>query len=160
MGFRKWAILRVASLWPSGESMKSSLTSIMVSSNGCSFIMAMTLFCKKLESLLRNCDGVWRYFVRKMVALWNGTENVVQHQQSILAYEGRMVSQTPKLPFSGCCNAKIPNQISVVILNYVEGHCCILQLGISVLYFSFLCDGIPFFGYRWLVWWHIILFFL
>jgi hypothetical protein len=52
IGLRKWAVLRVGLLSPAGESMKSSLTSMIVSSksNGGSFIMKFSL--KKLKSLL------------------------------------------------------------------------------------------------------------
>jgi hypothetical protein len=51
IGLRKWAVLKVSSLSPAGESMKSSLTSMIVSSsNGGSFIMKSSL--KKLKSLL------------------------------------------------------------------------------------------------------------
>jgi hypothetical protein len=54
IGLRKWAVLRVGLLLPAGESMKSSLTSMMVSSksNGGSFIMGLKLYFRKVKSLL------------------------------------------------------------------------------------------------------------
>jgi hypothetical protein len=52
IGLRKWAVLRVSSLSPAGETMKSSLTSMMESFDGFFFIMGLKLYFKKVKSLL------------------------------------------------------------------------------------------------------------
>lgn len=54
IGFRKWAVLKVGSLSPAGETMQSSLTSMIIPS----YMIDMAIIFKKLKSLMKNCDEV------------------------------------------------------------------------------------------------------